>query len=468
MGLRRNKINILTWLHISDLHFRTSQAYNANVVLQALLRDIADRIRDDGLQPDLIAITGDIAFSGQPAEYAMARMFFDDLQAKTGLSRDRLFVVPGNHDIDRKLVDFGAKAIGVALTDRNKANELLASAGGSRQVAFARFKGYAEFVNDYFAGHFGFDDERHFYVHILNLAGQQIALLGLNSAWQCSSDQDKAEGLLVGEYQARTALEQAQDADLKIALLHHPFDWLREFDQNDSAAMLIDGCDFILNGHLHRTAATQLISPDSDAMILSSGACYETRDFPNMYNWVQLDLATRTGTVYLRRYSDARGGFWVKDTLTYKNVPDGIYKFALRGALVGPARPAHAAPQRQPSGGVSIGNVTGGIHDSIIAGGNVNIGGQTVPASPKTPKTEATPKAETPPPVLTRLHNTISKHFDDEELRTLCFRLGVDYDSLRAEGKNAKARELVAHMERTGRSPELVAECRKFRPHVAW
>ena len=163
----------------------------------------------------------------------------------------------------------------------------------------------------------------------LEVQGQQIALLGLNSAWLCGTDQDKANGLLIGERQARAALERTKKADVKIALLHHPFDWLREFDQNDSAALLLDNCHFVLHGHLHHTAMTQLVSPDSSAMVIASGACYNTRQDQNLYNFVQLNLSSQKGTVYLRRYSDRRGGFWAKDTLTYPNAFDGVYDFTL-------------------------------------------------------------------------------------------------------------------------------------------
>lgn len=320
----------ITWLHLSDLHFRGSRAYDENIVLQALLRDVAERIQTDGLRPDFIAITGDVAFSGKQDEYDLARLFFDKLLTTTGLPCERLFVVPGNHDVDRNLITSGAKAIGTSLTDRDSVNTLLITPG-DRRLVLARFKGYEGFVNNYFAGHLAFDDEHYFYVQELDLSGRRIALLGLNSAWLCASDQDKEQGLVIGERQTRAALdaEQATGAELKIALLHHPFDWLREFDQNDSAAMLLDNCDFVLHGHLHRTAMAQLVSPDSGAMVIAGGACYETRQYPNSYNFVRLDLSAGTGTVYLRRYSDVRGGFWAKDTLLYRNVPEGEYSFAL-------------------------------------------------------------------------------------------------------------------------------------------
>ncbi len=43
---------------------------------------------------------------------------------------------------------------------------------------------------------------------------------------------------------------------------------------------------------------------------------------------------------------------------------------------------------------------------------------------------------------LSRLHRFIIEHYDLDELRTLCFDLGVNYDDLRGEGLSAKARAI--------------------------
>ena len=67
-------MSVITWLHISDLHFRASDKFDSAVVTQALLKDISQR---ENIAPalkkiDLIFITGDIAFSGKPNEYEVA------------------------------------------------------------------------------------------------------------------------------------------------------------------------------------------------------------------------------------------------------------------------------------------------------------------------------------------------------------------------------------------------------------
>ena len=63
----------------------------------------------------------------------------------------------------------------------------------------------------------------------------------------------------------------------------------------------------------------------------------------------------------------------------------------------------------------------------------------------------------------TELRDFIDTYFDDNELRDLCFDLNIDYESLPAVGKSAKARELVANFQRHARFPELEELCLKLR-----
>jgi hypothetical protein len=64
------------------------------------------------------------------------------------------------------------------------------------------------------------------------------------------------------------------------------------------------------------------------------------------------------------------------------------------------------------------------------------------------------------------LHRTLAERLDLEEFRTLCTDLGLPYDHLRGEGLPAKARELVAYMQRRHRLPELIEQLLHERPDI--
>jgi HEAT repeat protein len=323
-------MDTITWLHLSDLHFRAREdrGWDEGIVLAALLHDVTERIDLDGLQPDFTVVSGDIAFSGKAPEYDLAGTFFDELLQITRLGKDRLFIVPGNHDVDRSLVSTDARHVDDALQDRETVNDVLGDPG-DRSLILARFGAYADFVNHYFGESLPFNDQQYFYVRKLNLAGKHVAIVGLNSALLSGSEDDERRGLVLGERQVRTALEQAQDADTRVAVLHHPLDLLRRFDRKDAEPLLWHDCDFLLHGHMHQVGLLLARTPDSDVIVIATGAAYERRRFPNSYNIVKLDLISGTGAIYLRRYSDAGRGFWTEDTLSYKNVSNGRYNFPL-------------------------------------------------------------------------------------------------------------------------------------------
>ena len=69
---------------------------------------------------------------------------------------------------------------------------------------------------------------------------------------------------------------------------------------------------------------------------------------------------------------------------------------------------------------------------------------------------------------LTQLRQTLETHFNQSELRTLCFDLGVDYDGLPGESKGDKARELLGYLERYSRLPDLIKLGQVQRPDISW
>jgi Calcineurin-like phosphoesterase len=90
----------LTVLHLSDIHFRTADNWVAHRVTQiaGAARTCAPTNKDF-----LVLTSGDVAFSGNPAEYASASRFFLDLKRELvgdGDGTVRFAFVPGNHDCD--------------------------------------------------------------------------------------------------------------------------------------------------------------------------------------------------------------------------------------------------------------------------------------------------------------------------------------------------------------------------------
>ena len=91
-------------LHLSDLHFGAHSRFKGEDLTKlskAFYKDL-DTARGSfakGSRIDLVAVTGDVAESGKPAEFKEGEQFLAALAGELALDQRRFVFVPGNHDI---------------------------------------------------------------------------------------------------------------------------------------------------------------------------------------------------------------------------------------------------------------------------------------------------------------------------------------------------------------------------------
>ena len=214
----------ITWLHLSDLHLRAGDQYDQQVALSSLLRDLVEIIEQGRQEFEVIFVTGDIAYSGRADEYEVATKFFRDLSSATTVPMDRIYCVPGNHDVDRsRLTPFLVESART-LSSRELVSQVIGNAV-ERSLFTDRQRPFYDFLKATFPWAKTVGPSDLSYACTLDLKGQKLAVVGLNSAWVSGSDGDRGR-LIVGERQAREALEKTAQADFVVGLLHHPFSWL--------------------------------------------------------------------------------------------------------------------------------------------------------------------------------------------------------------------------------------------------
>src|SRR3954451_20195869 len=297
----------ITWLHISDFHIRSGDPYDRNVVLRALVSSVQD-FRRRGRSPDLVFATGDIAYSGKAAEYELATAFFDHLLAAAGLERRHLFVIPGNHDVDRDL------GIGLArtLTSREEADAYFGPKVPKGHLT-QKLDELLRWHDEYFQGIRELPRTSTCGpVEAVEVRGCRIGVLPLNSALFCQDDLDHAK-LLIGRRCLDAGLEQlcSLDANLRIALIHHPLDWLSDVERSNVKADLQANVDVILRGHLHETEVESVVSAQGGALHVAAGAAYQTRKWPNRALFATFE--NRGLTIFPIRYEDQPREVWTVD-----------------------------------------------------------------------------------------------------------------------------------------------------------
>ncbi|MDM0116942.1 metallophosphoesterase, partial [Variovorax sp. J22R133] len=337
----RHQMN-LCWLHVSDFHFRSGDTYDSDVVLRALIKSVRD-FRNAGRRCDLIFATGDIAQSGKPAEYAQATRFFDALLDAAGLDRGCLFVVPGNHDVDR------GQGIGLArtLASREDSDAYFAPEVPKPHLS-QKLRAFSQWYGQYFAGIRRFPETSSCGpVALVQVHNRPIAVLCLNSALFCQDDNDHAK-LVLGRRCLDDALRelQAHTADFKLALVHHPLDWFSDIERSNIKASLQSEVDAVLRGHLHDTDVDIVASLSGTTMHLAAGAAYQTRKWPNRALYVTLEDGGSL-RVFPIRYEDSPTEHWTVDPSVFPH--DRGYERRLPSPRAFPASPVASTsqPERQ-------------------------------------------------------------------------------------------------------------------------
>lgn len=274
-------------LHISDLHISTDREFDRSVVLEPLIKRVIEDMKS-GFKPEVVVVTGDIAYSGIKKEYELAKTFFDKLLAALGLPDKRLFLVPGNHDVYRKI--YSPKDIPV-YENMAKLNDELENED-YRADLLSGMSDYFDFVESNYPHLKSKRGKLIPFVYSYNAdCGKRIGLVGLNSAWMCRKSPDKEE-IAIGEYQVNKAMKELKEADehdLIINIFHHPLNWLWPVDRKICKNFF--NRTVALSGHIHDAEGGCAKDLQDGICEFYAGASYTGSESPasNRFQYITFD-----------------------------------------------------------------------------------------------------------------------------------------------------------------------------------
>ena len=284
-------------LHISDIHFRSPDCQDPpndpeQPYRTALVNDVRTRAKDGAV--DAIFVTGDIAFGGVPEEYAAALAWLSNLAEAARCTLDKIFVVPGNHDVNRDLIKKSpatqnAQAfIAEARNIDSECTRQFRDADTSRAL-LAPLQAYNEFAKEF-----------NCQVLPASLCWRQDLELGggiwlrihgmtstvLSGAVQPGGDQNDPRTFL---YLPRSQIVlDPVPGFVNAVLCHHPPDWFRNQDEINTAVNGRAIMQFFGHKHLRR------LNRDIEYVRVSAGAVSPERDKPQWspgYNLVEIKVA---------------------------------------------------------------------------------------------------------------------------------------------------------------------------------
>jgi predicted phosphodiesterase len=291
-------------LNVSDIHFRhpicNSQMDPDRPFRTRLIQDARARVAELG-NVDAILVGGDIAFAGLAEEYEAAYAWLMDLAAACGCPLERIYVIPGNHDVHRTTA-------GNDLSVRNVHRAIVGASQDSREkelrdqfahpdTGLALMRPIAAYNE--FAARFScqvYTPEKLFWHQDLPLDDHTtLRIFGLTSTLLSGANGQNDAKLSLYLSPLQTVLDPV-DGVVNLVMCHHPPDWLMDQDAVEDAICGRSMLHFF--GHKHR----QRIHRDHHFVRFSAGAVNPDRNEPGWepgYNIVKISIVHQDGHRYL-------------------------------------------------------------------------------------------------------------------------------------------------------------------------
>ncbi len=301
MAIRRD--SVLSILRLSDIHIWGSASADdarQETILRHLLTDLA-KLKHEFAAPDLVLITGDIVQSGTSAAYEDAlRLWIKPICDTLHITRNRIFVVPGNHDVnhDEALsADRDLKLHEQYREDPPKAMDTLIGGKTRRsavpweaELIFRKFKAYIEFCSEEFVHCQPAASKPYFIVENWTPKTNStydvdpVQICGLNSAFlSIKGDFDKKKWgnfdtpLALGGQQINAVVE-GDSGKLRLVLIHHPPELLADGEELKSELNAVPHLLFV--GHMHDQSAeiTDVVTQDGHIVFRAAATYLPTRE----------------------------------------------------------------------------------------------------------------------------------------------------------------------------------------------
>lgn len=285
-------------LHISDLHYGfdvgetpIAQRENYMASLEKELASIATSTKID-----YIFFTGDFAWCAKKEEFENASNFIKRVLSFFKLTSDRIFLCPGNHDVDRTELEDKEFPTKQEQADKFLKVEKLEklSRAYTEYISFCKSLG----VSDYKIG-----SQQSYLTGWLTNA--DFTLICLNSSWYSkSSDAAIRDRMWIGRnffevIQADNIFDQSKPV---ITIVHHPKgSWAEE--ERTSYGINVNLFDkvceksgLVLSGHTHAVSTNPVY--EKRACMLGTGALYDTSKYQNSFYIYDLDSTKQLRTRY--------------------------------------------------------------------------------------------------------------------------------------------------------------------------
>lgn len=302
------KLNSLNILHISDAHIQLDAKEEVSEIVVKMINDALKVQKEQDIKIDLVCFTGDLIQRGDKAlddekQLEIAEeILVNPLLNSLGLENNKFIIIPGNHEVDvKKIVKATEKGLLV-----DSLEEINDNVSDMNESYLARLDYFYQWIDNYY------DDiirEKIGYAFLREINGKKIGIACIDSAWRSSGKGGCEKGIMyVGQKQINDLYKHIKDADIKICLMHHPTDWLSDYESTIIERELTK-FDIVLRGHVHENDHKEVCRQSMKTIYSTAGKIYpldyafgRAVDGYNGYSILNIDFNNSLCNIFLRTY----------------------------------------------------------------------------------------------------------------------------------------------------------------------
>lgn len=288
----------LNWIHVSDVHFgNTPKGLQSRkrLILENLVEDVERNFSEN--PSNFIFVTGDIAYRAEDDEYQESLSWLGRLAEAAKITLDRVWLIPGNHDIRRAVIDIDPKLKRLHADVRKNPMKLDEAVVDpmNRELLESKLEPYSTWVRQNFKH---ITSPLDWSTLFTTPNSRKVLITGLCTVWVSDGDDGKpnragtwSNNMFVSQDRSLSALKLShKEPDLTILLTHHPMSWLclrstRWLDNVLGTRAVVHLC-----GHVHEESGGVLFSMGTNGRraTIIAGAVHESDDWQHGYSWGQL------------------------------------------------------------------------------------------------------------------------------------------------------------------------------------
>ena len=243
-------------LHFSDFHLSPKTLTESQGILLYMKKALAKDVEDNG-KIDLVVFTGDMLMEGTKSykDLAVGFQAFKDevikpLLQDLNLPDSRFIFTPGNHDINRNADSLRLEKDLESSTTTLEGIVQLTKAPDVNDFT-KRVDAFKTFERQYYEG---LDDINYNYGKFvstfeLDINGISVGISSLNTVWRCG--ENDAAKICLGINQITEHTGHLQRKEVKIALSHYHYEYLKMVERGEVKKKLAKEFDMSFTGHSH-------------------------------------------------------------------------------------------------------------------------------------------------------------------------------------------------------------------------